>query len=189
MRRITLVVAASAAALLLSGAGSEAFAQRGAGSGGRVAAPMGRAEISRPIERSGSAERRALTDRDMRRRIDTQSPLSLRSRVTSACLADSAAEFCRGRGTNSTLRRRLWNACHGDNPPTVCRRVFGRDDENSHLRRRIWNACHGEDANPAFCRRIYNQDPTSPHLRRRVQAACDDGSLSPSFCRRVLADA
>lgn len=184
MKRTQWFVAVAATAMLAFGVQSDAFAQRG---GGAAATTRGSVEVSRPVERR--VERPLNTERDVRRQLERGDVVSLRSRVTSACLADSAADFCHGGGANAHLRRRIWNACHGDNPPASCRRIFGHNDENSHLRRRIWNACHGEDANPAFCRRIFGQDPTSPHLRRRIEAACGDGSLSLAFCRRVLTDA
>jgi hypothetical protein len=161
------------AALVLAFA-AEASAQRGGGGarGGAVTAP--------------SIERPAGPSQDWRR-VEPD-VTSTRSRVRAACAADPTADFCSG-GSTSSLRRRIWNACHGDNPPQACRRIFGDNDDGSHLRRRIWNACHSSDAPPDFCRRIFGRDPTDPHLRRRIWNACNNGDLSPAFCRRVFGEA
>ena len=164
-----------AVALLLALA-VDATAQRGGVGGG--GAGRGGPTMTRPVERQVGPTR------DWRRDVE-RDVTSTRARVREACAVDASAEFCTG-GGGSTLRRRIWNACHGDDPPQACRRIFGDHDVNSHLRRRIWNACHSSDAPPAFCRRIFGQDPTNPHLRRRIWNACHNGDLPPAFCRRIF---
>lgn len=56
------------------------------------------------------------------------------------------------------LRRRIYNACHGDSPPDFCRRIYG-DHNKGNLRQRIRYACFSADSPPvALCRRVYGDD-------------------------------
>jgi len=59
---------------------------------------------------------------------------------------------------DSHLRRRIYNACHGDSPPDFCRRIYG-DHNKGNLRQRIRFACFSATEPPvALCRRVYGDD-------------------------------
>lgn len=75
-------------------------------------------------------------------------------------------EFDPRRGDDSShLRRRIYNACHGDAPPDFCRRIYG-DHAKGNTRQRIRYACFSAEEPPAsLCRRVYGDNW---HERRKV---------------------
>ena len=107
-------------------------------------------------QQRGTPEVRAVAPMVTRPPVDTR-PLIAPQRPmrTDPALRGPIVDPLDPRGSDGHLRRRIYNACHGDSPPDFCVRIFG-DDNQGNLRRRIRNACFNSDSPPvSLCRRVY----------------------------------